>query len=98
MRAKYQRFSRRLCKSMDASALGAFGVAFVAGLLSILSPCVLPLLPLVLGAAAAEHRYAPALLALGVPLSFVAIGLFMRRSASPSGSMEIRCGSSRRLC
>ncbi|MGZ9116241.1 MAG: cytochrome c biogenesis protein CcdA, partial [Methylocystis sp.] len=45
---------------MDASALGAFGVAFVAGLLSILSPCVLPLLPLVLGAAAAEHRYAPA--------------------------------------
>lgn len=62
---------------MDASALGAFGVAFVAGLLSILSPCVLPLLPLVLGAAAAEHRYAPALLALGVALSFVAIGLFM---------------------
>ena len=62
---------------MDASALGALGVAFVAGLLSILSPCVLPLLPLVLGAAAAEHRYAPALLALGVALSFVAIGLFM---------------------
>jgi cytochrome c-type biogenesis protein len=62
---------------MDASALGAFGVAFVAGLLSILSPCVLPLLPLVLGAAAAEHRYAPALLAIGVALSFVAIGLFM---------------------
>jgi len=62
---------------MDGSALGAFGVAFIAGLLSILSPCVLPLLPLVLGAAAAEHRYAPALLALGVALSFVAIGLFM---------------------
>lgn len=59
---------------MDA---GAFGVAFVAGLLSILSPCVLPLLPLVLGAAAAEHRYAPALLALGVAISFVAIGLFL---------------------
>jgi cytochrome c-type biogenesis protein len=62
---------------MDAGALGAFGVAFVAGLLSTLSPCVLPLLPLVLGAAAAEHRFAPALLALGVAISFVAIGLFV---------------------
>lgn len=56
---------------------GALGLAFVAGLLSTLSPCVLPLLPLVLGAAAAEHRYAPALLALGVAISFVAIGLFV---------------------
>ncbi|MGD9539825.1 MAG: cytochrome c biogenesis CcdA family protein [Methylocystis sp.] len=62
---------------MDAGALGAFGFAFVAGLLSTLSPCVLPLLPLVLGAAAAEHRFAPALLALGVAISFVAIGLFV---------------------
>lgn len=56
---------------------GALGLAFVAGLLSTLSPCVLPLLPLVLGAAAAERRYAPALLALGVAMSFVAIGLFL---------------------
>ncbi|WP_363348193.1 cytochrome c biogenesis protein CcdA [Methylocystis echinoides] len=56
---------------------GALGLAFLAGLLSALSPCVLPLLPLVLGAAAAEHKWAPALLALGVALSFVVIGLFV---------------------
>lgn len=56
---------------------GTLGLAFLAGLLSALSPCVLPLLPLVLGAAAAEHRWAPALLALGVALSFVIIGLFV---------------------
>jgi cytochrome c-type biogenesis protein len=56
---------------------GALGLAFLAGLLSALSPCVLPLLPLVLGAAAAEHKWAPALLALGVALSFVVIGLFI---------------------
>jgi cytochrome c biogenesis protein CcdA len=56
---------------------GALGLAFLAGLLSALSPCVLPLLPLVLGAAAAEHKWAPALLALGVALSFVIIGLFV---------------------
>ena len=59
---------------MDA---GTLGLAFLAGLLSALSPCVLPLLPLVLGAAAAEHKWAPALLALGVALAFVLIGLFV---------------------
>jgi cytochrome c biogenesis protein CcdA len=57
--------------------IGSFGLAFLAGVLSILSPCVLPLLPIVLGAAAAEHRLAPIALAGGVALSFVAIGLFI---------------------
>lgn len=58
-------------------AFGSTGFAFLAGLLSILSPCVLPLLPIVLGTASAEHRLAPAALAGGVALSFVAIGLFV---------------------
>jgi cytochrome c biogenesis protein CcdA len=51
--------------------------AFLAGGLSILSPCVLPLLPVVLGSAAAKGRAGPALLAVGLVLSFVAIGLFV---------------------
>lgn len=54
-----------------------FGLAVLAGLLSVLSPCVLSLLPLVLGAAASEHRLGPAALAAGLALSFVAIGLFV---------------------
>ena len=45
-------------------------------MLSILSPCVLPILPIVLGAAASEHRWGPAALAAGLSVSFVAIGLF----------------------
>ena len=53
------------------------GLAVLAGLLSVLSPCVLPLLPLVLGAAATEHRLGPVALAAGLALSFVAIGLFV---------------------
>jgi cytochrome c-type biogenesis protein len=56
---------------------GGLGLAFLAGLLSILSPCVLPLLPIVLGAAASEHKFGPASLASGVAVSFVAIGLFV---------------------
>lgn len=55
----------------------SLGLALLAGLLSVLSPCVLPLLPLVLGAAAGEHRLGPAALAAGLALSFTAIGLFV---------------------
>ncbi|MCJ2128271.1 cytochrome c biogenesis CcdA family protein [Methylobacterium sp. E-045] len=55
----------------------SLGLAFLAGLLTILSPCVLPLLPIVLGAAASEHRFGPAALAGGLALSFVALGLFV---------------------
>ena len=55
----------------------SLGLAFLAGTLSVLSPCVLPLLPLVLGAAASEHRFGPAALAAGLALSFVVIGLFV---------------------
>ncbi|ANY81287.1 cytochrome C biogenesis protein [Microvirga ossetica] len=53
------------------------GLALAAGILSTLSPCVLPLLPIVLGAAVSEHRLGPAALAAGLALSFVAIGLFV---------------------
>ena len=58
-------------------SIGALGLSFLAGLLSILSPCVVPLLPIVLGTAASEHRFGPVALAGGVTLSFVAIGLFV---------------------
>src|SRR5260370_19119263 len=58
-------------------SIGSLGLAFLAGVLSILSPCVLPLLPIVLGAAASEHRWGPVALASGVSLSFIAIGLFV---------------------
>src|SRR5262249_15236645 len=57
-------------------AFGSPILAFVAGVLTILSPCVLPILPIVLSAAASEHRWGPAALAAGLAVSFVAIGLF----------------------
>ena len=58
-------------------SFGALALAFAAGVLSILSPCVLPIMPIVLGAAASEHRWGPAALAMGLAVSFVAIGLFV---------------------
>lgn len=53
------------------------GLAYLAGALSTLSPCVLPLLPIVLGAAASNHRLGPLALALGLAGTFVIVGLFV---------------------
>jgi cytochrome c-type biogenesis protein len=58
-------------------AFASLGLAFLAGLVSILSPCVLPLLPIVLGAAVSEHRLGPVALAAGLALSFLLLGLFV---------------------
>jgi len=57
--------------------MGALALALLAGVLSTLSPCVLPLLPIVLGAALTEHRFGPVALAVGVAVSYVAVGLFV---------------------
>lgn len=57
--------------------IATIGLAFLAGVLSVLSPCVLPLLPIVLGTAQSEHRLGPVALAGGLALSFTVIGLFV---------------------
>jgi cytochrome c biogenesis protein CcdA len=57
--------------------MATLALAFLAGILSTLSPCTIPLLPIVLGAALAEHRLGPLALAAGLALSFVALGLFV---------------------
>ena len=57
-------------------ALGA-GLALLAGVLSTLSPCVLPLLPVVLATALSKHRFGAFALATGLALSFTGIGLFV---------------------
>jgi len=55
----------------------ALTLAFVAGLLSILSPCVLPLVPIVLAAAVTAHPLGAFAVAGGVALSFTGLGLLL---------------------
>jgi cytochrome c-type biogenesis protein len=55
----------------------ALALAFAAGLLSILSPCVLPLVPIVLGAAVSAHALGAVALAAGLALSFTVLGLLL---------------------
>ncbi len=59
---------------MDFS-LSALGLSLLAGSLSTLSPCVFPLLPMVLGGAVQDNRLAPLVMGLGMALSFAFIGV-----------------------
>lgn len=52
-------------------------LAFGAGALTILSPCVLPLVPVVLGSAAQRHRLGPLALAAGLVASFTIVGFVL---------------------
>lgn len=51
------------------------GLSLAAGSLTTLSPCVFPLLPLVLGGALQNNRLAPVALGLGMASSFAVIGM-----------------------
>ena len=57
-----------------AFGLGAYGFGLLAGLLSTLSPCVLPIIPILLGSATNAHPRAPLTLAAGLALSYAIIG------------------------
>ncbi len=49
--------------------------AYLAGLLTLINPCVLPVLPIVLASSLDQDRWAPITLAAGLSLSFVVLGL-----------------------
>jgi len=65
--------------------LGTYGLSFVAGILSTLSPCVLPLIPILVGTALSAHRWGPVALAFGLALSFTIVGLFLATIGSAIG-------------
>lgn len=52
-------------------------LAYLAGLLTLINPCVLPVLPIVLGSALQADRRGPVALALGMSLSFVTFGMLV---------------------
>jgi cytochrome c biogenesis protein CcdA len=49
--------------------------AYLAGILTLINPCVLPVLPIVLASSLHRDRRAPIALAAGMSVSFVALGL-----------------------
>ncbi len=52
----------------------SLGLAFLAGTVTALSPCVLPVLPLILGRSIKSHRWGPVALVVGLVTGFAAAG------------------------
>ena len=62
-----------------------FVFAFVAGLLTTLSPCVLPVLPFVTASSLNKNRAGPIALALGLLASFIGVSLLLSASGFALG-------------
>lgn len=58
-------------------SLPQLALSVAAGGLTTLSPCVFPLLPLVLGGAVQGNRFAPVAMGVGMMASFAAIGMLL---------------------
>lgn len=54
-----------------------YGLGLIAGALSTLSPCVLPLVPVLIASAVNAHRWGALALAAGLASSFTVIGIFL---------------------
>jgi cytochrome c-type biogenesis protein len=65
--------------------LGSYGLGLAAGALSTLSPCVLPIVPILLGSAASTHPRAPLALAAGLALSYAVVGSLLAWAGSALG-------------
>lgn len=63
----------------------SLALAFLAGLLTSLSPCVLPVLPLVVGGALSKHRLGPLALCAGLGLSFSVLGVVVTLAVQAFG-------------
>jgi len=68
--------------------LATYGLAVVAGGLSTLSPCVLPLIPILVASAVSAHRYGAFALALGLAVSFTVLGVLLASVGSSLGISE----------
>ncbi len=60
-------------------------LAYLAGALTILSPCVLPLVPVVMSTAARSNRWGPVALAAGLIGSFTVVGFAVATLGAASG-------------
>jgi cytochrome c biogenesis protein CcdA len=68
-------------------------LGLLAGTLTTLSPCVLPVLPFVLFAALGRHRFGPLALAAGMASTFAAVGLAISAAGLSVSGDAVRSGA-----
>lgn len=69
-----------------------FVFAYLAGLLTLINPCVLPVLPIVLVSSLNAARLGPVALAAGMSLSFIVFGVLVTAFGSAIGLDQDRLG------
>ena len=62
--------------------------AYLAGLLTLINPCVLPVLPIVLASALQAGKHGPLAVAAGMSISFVALGMLVATIGHSIGLTE----------
>lgn len=55
--------------------LGSLFMALLAGLASVASPCVLPVVPIIVTGTSEDHRHRPLLIVLGLSMTFIVMGV-----------------------
>ncbi|RYH10018.1 cytochrome c biogenesis protein CcdA [Tropicimonas sp. IMCC6043] len=74
-----------------------FLLAYGAGLLTLINPCILPVLPIVLASALQASRWGPVALAAGMSLSFVTLGIAVGAFGRAIGLTEDMIGQAAAL-
>lgn len=55
--------------------MGMFLLALFAGAVTVTSPCIIPILPIILGSVLKDHKWYPMYLVLGMSTTFTALGI-----------------------
>jgi len=63
-------------------SIPSVGLALLGGLLMMLSPCVLPVIPIIVGRTLQSHRFGPLVLVMGLIVGFAAMGSLLGVTAS----------------
>ncbi len=68
-------------------------LAYLAGLLTLINPCVLPILPIMLAGSLQTHRFGPVAMAGGMAVSFVVLGMTLAVAGRALGISETTVGA-----
>jgi cytochrome c biogenesis protein CcdA len=68
--------------------MGILALSFIAGLLTCLSPCVFPVVPLIVGSSLQRSPYGPIVLAFGLVVSFTFVGALLFTTGAAAGVSE----------
>ena len=74
---------------MEMSLANLF-LSFIAGITSVVNPCVLPVLPIIMTGTHEDHRWRPVLIVLGLSITFIVMGVISSLFGGLLGGIMLR--------